>query len=102
MTECHLSGTDCEPRWPSRWPAVTAGDPLPGETPEESAPSSPRTQAGAKPAVTHAEAEEALRAFVAKYDTNRARDLLRSYGVSYLKALSAGTLGLFVDELRRS
>lgn len=83
--------------------AVTAGGPLPGETPDESAPSSPwpqETQANAKPAVTRDEAEQALRDYVATHGIDRARDLLRSYNVSYLKDLPNGKLGLFVQELR--
>jgi hypothetical protein len=84
--------------------AVTAGDPLPGETPDESAPSSPwpqETRAGAKPVVTRAEAEQALREFATKHGIDRARDLLRSYNVSYLKDLPNGKLGLFVAELAK-
>ena len=76
---------------------VTAGDALPGETPEESAPSSP---ADAKPGVTRAEAEDALRTFVATHGINAARDVLRSYNVSMLKNLPSGKLRLFIDELK--
>lgn len=78
--------------------AVTAGAPLPGETPEEYAPSSPTPRS--RPVVTRAEAEQALREFVEKYGADRARALLHSYGASTLKDLYGGKLGLFVEELR--